>query len=163
MQFVIEPLNSRHVRATFSCGVGPRDHYFRQQAGQEQRRRAAAIFVAVDRLADDAVAGFYTLSATAVQTTTLPEAVSRKLPRYPELPAILLGRLAVDRRWQGRRLATRLVADALQRCAPLDQIGALFMVVDAKKVALQPFYERLGFHSFPDQPRRLFFVLATLR
>ena len=163
-RYVIEPLGQQHHRAAFASGSEDLDRYFRQQAGQDHRRRIAAVFVAVDRQSGNEVAGFYTLSAAAVQATALPADVARKLPRYPTLPAILLGRLARDQRWRGQGVGELLLADALQRSLQIsDQLGALFVVVDAKDTDAQAFYERFGFRSFPDQPRRLFLPLASLR
>jgi GNAT superfamily N-acetyltransferase len=161
-EFAIESLGA-HDRSSFSCGVNALDRYFRQQAGQDHRRRAAIVFVAVDTMANNAIVGYYTLSAAQVLVKDLPEQVTRRMPRYPELPAVLLGRLAVDLRWQGRQLGRLLVTDALLRCARLDQIGALFLLVDAKDRATEQFYARLGFVALTDQPSRLFFPLDELR
>ncbi|MFN8511788.1 MAG: GNAT family N-acetyltransferase [Thermomicrobiales bacterium] len=161
-EFVIESLGA-HDRSGFTCGVAALDRYFRQQAGQDHRRRAAIVFVAIDPTANDAVVGFYTLSAAQILARDLPEQLVRKLPRYPELPAILLGRLAVDQRWQGRQLGRLLITDALLRCARLDQIGALFLLVDAIDQNAEQYYLRLGFRALPDQPSRLYFPLDDLR
>src|SRR5207302_1428818 len=83
----------------------------RERAGQDQQRRVASCFVLVDRV-EQTIAGFYTLSAAVVVARDLQGPVARRLPRYPHLPAILLGRLAVDRRYQGRGLGARLLVDA---------------------------------------------------
>ena len=162
-RYAIVPLGRQHRRDTFTSGSAALDRYFRQQAGQDQRRRSAAVFVAVDTTADDAVAGFYTLSATAVQAATLPADVAARLPHYPTLPAILLGRLARDERWRGHGVGEVLLADALQRSLAIStQIGALFVVVDAKDAAAVAFYERHGFRRFPDHPDQLFIALSTV-
>lgn len=160
-EFRIEPLG-RHDRTGFSCGDPALDSYFRRQAGQDHRRHVATVFVAVAAAASSAV-GFYTLSATAVRLGGLPAPLARRLPHYPELPAILLGRLAVDTRWQGHGLGRLLVADALVRCASLAEIGALFLVADAKDEEAAAFYRHLGFLALLDQPRRHLFVLDDLR
>ena len=90
----IEPLGPGHDRSAFSCGVPALDRYLQEQAGQDARRRVAAPFVAsTDGIK---VLGFYTLSATSIQLTDVPAALAKKLPRYPRLPATLLGRLATD-------------------------------------------------------------------
>lgn len=81
----IQPLGADHDRSAFSCGVPALDRYLREQAGQDARRRVAAPFVA---MADGAkVLGFYTLSATSIELTDVPAVLSKKLPRYPRLPA----------------------------------------------------------------------------
>ncbi len=79
---IIEPLEKRHDRTAFSCGLPELDHYLARQAGQDVRRRTARVFVctAVDT---DAVLGFYTLNALSIGLASLPERLSRKLPRHP--------------------------------------------------------------------------------
>lgn len=93
---VIEPLLPHHNRAAFCSGVDVLDRYLRQQANQDARRHVAATFVLVEGIGAT-VLGFYTLSATSVKLGDLPDATARRLPKYPLVPAILLGRLAVDR------------------------------------------------------------------
>ena len=79
---VIEPLGKRHDRAAFSCGLPELDRYLARQAGQDVRRRIARVFVCTAE-GSDAVLGFYTLSALAIDLSSLPEELSRKLPRHP--------------------------------------------------------------------------------
>ena len=93
----VEPLGLHHIRSEFSSGVEPLDRYFRTQAGQDARKNMAAPFVLI--LTDGTIAGYYTLSATAVPAPELPADTIGKLPRYPLIPATLLGRLAVDHRY----------------------------------------------------------------
>lgn len=92
----VEPLASSHDRSVFESGAEPLDRYLRTQASQDARKNVAAPFVLL--LADGTIAGYYTLSSTSVQLAELPAQTVRKLPRYPLVPATLLGRLAVDRR-----------------------------------------------------------------
>ncbi len=95
---VIEPLDTgRHERDDFRSGVPALDRYLAIQAGQDARRRVAAPFVLV-RPPSSAVIGYYTLSNASVLAADLPAASTKRLPRYPVLPATLLGRLAVDER-----------------------------------------------------------------
>ncbi len=113
----------------------------------------AAAFVLV--LSDGAIAGYYTLSSTAVNVGEWTPATVRKLPRYPLIPATLLGRLAVDRRQQGRGYGRFLLADALFR-AVRSEIASFAVIVDAKAESARRFYERESFLPFLDQPLRLF-------
>lgn len=109
------------------------------------------------------VAGYYSLSATGVPVNDLPPETAARFPRYPLLPATLLGRLAVDRAHQGRKLGEFLLADALHRS--LDQstsIGSIAVVVDAIDDQARAFYEHFEFLALPDQPRRLFLPMATI-
>jgi GNAT superfamily N-acetyltransferase len=155
----IEPLASRHIRTAFSSGVEPLDRYFRSQAGQDARKNIAAPFVLV--LPDGTIAGYYTLSSTAVPAPELPGDVIRKLPRYPLIPATLLGRLAVDHRFRGQGHGRFLLADALFRSVR-SEIASFAVVVDAKDDDARRFYEREGFLSFPDQPAKLFRPMADI-
>lgn len=135
------------------------DRYLREQARQDQRRRLSAIFVLVD-VANGAIAGFYSLSASQVEPSSLPHDIAKRLPRRP-VPATLLGRLAVDLGYRGRQLGRGLLADALIRAAGVSQeIGAMAVIVDAKDDRARTFYERHGFRRFEDDPYRLFVPMA---
>ena len=105
--FRIEPLGERHNRAAFSCGVEALDRYLQKRAGQDVCKHVAAAFV----ITPDGVtiAGFYTLSAHVVSLGELPENVSKRLPRYPNVPATLLWRLEVSREFRGQGLGRALV------------------------------------------------------
>jgi len=147
----VEPL-AAHDRRAFTCGADALDRYFREQVTQDVRRRIAACFVAVD--VEAAIAGFYTLSASAIALDVLPPERARRLPRYPVIPAILLGRLAVSIAHQGRQLGAALVADALMRSTRSDIVGHV-LVVDAKDDAAARFYAHLEFTPLPGTPSRL--------
>ena len=120
----------------------------------------AAPFVLV--LSDRTIAGYYTLSSTSVQLGELPEQTVRKLPKYPLVPATLLGRLAVDRRQQGKGYGRFLLADALYRAAQ-SEIASFAVIVDAKDGNARRFYERESFLPFPDEPMKLFRPMAGIR
>jgi GNAT superfamily N-acetyltransferase len=156
----VEPLTSSHDRSEFESGVKPLDRYFRTQAGQDARKNMAAPFVLL--LPDGAIGGYYTLSSTSVQLAELPAQTVRKLPRYPLVPATLLGRLAVDRRQQGKGYGRFLLADALYRAAR-SEIASFAVIVDAKDESARRFYERESFLPFPDQPMKLFRPMADIR
>ncbi len=155
----IEPLSGVHARSHFLSGSTALDRYFREQASQDTKRRIATCFVAVG-LETGSVAGYYTLSACGVSLTDLPPAITKKLPRYPVVPAALLGRLAVDRSCQRIGLGGVLLGDALMRTARAE-LGVFAMVVDAKDEAAQRFYERFGFSLLPGETRRLCLPVAT--
>lgn len=120
----------------------------------------AAPFVLV--LPDGTIAGYYTLSSTSVQIAELPAQTSRKLPRYPLVPATLLGRLAVDRSHQSKGYGRYLLADALHRVSR-SEIASFAVVVDAKDEGARRFYERESFLPLSDQPMKLFRPLADIR
>ncbi len=155
----MEALTEAHDRSAFSCGEEALDRYFRTLVTQDIRRNITNCFIAVE-VADGRIAGYYTLAASSVPATDLPPDLTRKLPRYPTIPAARIGRLAVDQRFHGRGLGVALLADAALRtlgAAP----AAFALVVDAKNDAAVAFYRHHGFLSFARQPRTLFLPLAT--
>lgn len=88
-------LSGSHDRSSFDCGVEVLNDYLRRIASQDIKRRACAVCVASPE-GTDAVAGYYTINASSAQFHELPEKVAKKLPRYPDVPAFLIGRLAVS-------------------------------------------------------------------
>jgi ribosomal protein S18 acetylase RimI-like enzyme len=159
MTIRIEPLGKRHDRTTFTSGESVLDRWFRTQAGQKERRSVTRVFVASD---DEGIVGFSTLSMFAIGLDSVPERVARKLPRYPDVPAALIGRLARAIRARGKGVGELLVADAIDRIvAATRSIAAFAIVVDAKNERARLFYERLGFIPFPTRPDRLFLLMET--
>lgn len=117
-------------------------------------RAVAAVGIKVDR-------SRIQLSSTAANLTDLPAETIRRLPRYPLVPAILLGRLAVDIRYRGKGYGRFLLADALRR-AVRSEIASFAVVVEAKDEAALRFYERESFLPFPETPSRLFRPMADI-
>lgn len=160
--YVVEFLDERHERGSFSCGVEALDRYLKVQAGQDARRQVAVTFVLVER-ETSSVAGFYTLANTAINVEYLPEDIVRKLPRYPLIPATLLGRLAIDLRHRRKGLGEFLLMDALNNSLKASQqVGSFAVVVDAKDAAARDFYLRYHFIQFAGIPKRLFLPMKTI-
>lgn len=155
--FTIEPLG-QHDRCDFSCGSAPLDHYFERQVSQDIRRRITACYVAVCN-ASNQVAGFYTLSASQISMTHLPEHFKKNLPRYPSVPAVRIGRLAIDKKFQGQGLGSTLLINAICRSIRSD-IAAYAVIVDAKDDGVIAFYRHHGFLDLNAQERTLFVPLA---
>ena len=156
-------LDGEHERATFSCGSEQLDHYLRTQARQDQRRGIGQIFVAT-RAGSDEVAGYYSVSTFGIDPAGLPRDLSKKLPRYDQIPAAIIGRLAVSLRQQGQGLGKFLLFDALYRLVKArDQLGLWAVVDDSKDVTVAEFYARYGFTPFPSHPLRLFLPMETVR
>ena len=151
-------LQSSHDRALFDSGSAPLDNYFRRQVTQDVRRRVTTCYVALTP--DQRIAGFYTLASAALLLSDLPADKVKKLPRYPTVPAVRVGRLAVDRDFKGLGLGGALLADALER-AIRAEIAAYALVVDAKDESAAEFYRHHGLMAFPGQPVALFLPLAT--
>jgi GNAT superfamily N-acetyltransferase len=156
--FVIEPLTSAHRRKDFSSGVEAVDRYLHELATQDARRRVSNCFVALSD--EGTIAAFYTLAAASLPLDELAPEEKKRLPRYGLLPACLIGRLAVDRRFRGRRLGSALIMDAVQRAMRAEP--AIFaLVVDAKDETAVGFYQHLGFRRFSSSPMKLFLAIET--
>jgi len=157
--FRLEPLSNQHDRASFECGHESLDRYFRTQATQDLRRRIATCFVAVEE-ATGKLAAYYTIASASVPTLDLPPEITKRLPRYPTIPAVRLGRLAVDLNFRGRGLGSALLADALRRVL-LSPPAVFALLVDAKDDQAVAFYHHHGFRPLSSQPRTLFLPVAT--
>lgn len=115
--------------------------------------------MAVDQ-AGGIIAAYYTLGASSVPVAHLPEAETRRLPRYPVLPATLIGRLAVDGRYRGRSIGSALIVDALQRSVSAAP-ASFTLLVDAKDDGAAAFYRKHGFIPLAGRPLSLFLPVAT--
>jgi GNAT superfamily N-acetyltransferase len=155
----IELLGARHDRADFDCGKDALDLYFQRQVTQDARRRLASPFVMV--MPEGSIGGYYTLSSTAVRLHDLPEELARRIPRYLLVPAILIGRLAIDRRYHGQGWGNFLLLDALRRCTA-SEIAAFAVIVDAIDDEARAFYLHHSFLMLPDSPHRLFRRMADI-
>ena len=158
--FSVVPLDLDTDRSRFECGVGALDRYFRIQVGQDIKRRVTACFTALD--ASSRVAGYYTLASASILLTDLADHLAKKLPRYPNVPAVRMGRLAVDQCFKGRGLGAALLADALRR-AVTAEIAAYAFVVDAKDANAAEFYAHHGFLATAGHPLFLHLPLATVK
>jgi len=149
-----------HDRSRFDCGTPALNRYLRELVTQDIRRRVAACFVAVDD--DQRVAGYYTLASASVPLAGLSDELRRKLPRNGAIPAIRLGRLAVDREFKCRGLGGALLVNALRRAVAAEMPGAV-LVVDAKDPQASAYYRYHGFISLQDAPLTLFLPLASVQ
>ena len=156
--FRVVPLDAAQERNEFRCGSAALDRYLREQVTQDIRRRVAACFVALT--GEQRIAGYYTLASASLLLADLPPGIGKKLPRYPTVPAVRMGRLAVDEAFTGQGLGGALLADALER-AIRSEIAAYALIVDAKDDTAATFYRHHGFIMLPDTPLTLFLPLAT--
>ncbi len=155
----IELLSSRHDRKAFTCGNNGLDRYLREQATQDIRRRVASVFVAVETARPERICGFFTLSAASVLPAELPEDVAKRLPRLP-VPAALIGRLAVDHRFQRRDLGSILLADAVKKAATAaETVATAAIVVDPIDETARIFYAAFGFVALNSPQPRMFLML----
>ena len=156
--FTVEALSSHHDRASFTCGVEALDRYLAAQAMQDQRRRIAGCYVALDA-ATGQIAGFYTIAAASIPLNEVSPKLAKKLPRYPVVPCVRLGRLAIATAHQGKGLGAALLIDAIERSLR-SEIVAFAMIVDAKDRSAVRFYRHHGFEAFLSAPMTLYLPLA---
>jgi len=158
--FRVVRLDAALDRTAFRSGAPDLDSYLLRQVTQDVRRRVTACFVAV--AADHQIGAYYTLASASVLLSALPQSIAKKLPRYPSVPAVRMGRLAVDEKFQGQGLGGALLADAIDR-AVRAEIAAYALLVDAKHEKAAAFYRHHGFLALPDAVLTLFLPLATMR
>jgi GNAT superfamily N-acetyltransferase len=145
----------------FCCGSEPLDRYLTNQASQDVRRRVSVCYLALEK-ATGRIAGCYTLSAADVPVSDLPPETARRLPRYPSVPVARIGRLAIDRRFQGRGLGGALLLNAAMR-ALRSEIAVFALLVDAKDDVAAAFYCHHGFTAFASNPYQLIAPIETFR
>ncbi len=163
MVLKIIPLDSRrHIRSNFCCGKESLDNYICKQASQDLKRRVATVFVLIDE-PEMNVLGYYTLSSYTVDISVLDEAFAKKLPRYPVLPATLLGRLAVDHSQKGKRFWELLLVDALKKSLDAAMhVSSLAVVAESLDDQALSFYLKYGFQQFRQEPMKLYFPMKSV-
>src|SRR5439155_564641 len=161
-QFRIERLDpARHRREAFRCESPELTEFLHKRARKEMDARTSACFVLVPREDAGRIAGFYTLSAAEISAAALPGPVTKRLPRYPQLPVTLLGRLARDADFRRQGIGDRLMQDALARAlAGSAQVGSIGIITDPKDERAAKFYREFGFQ--PLTGGRLFLPVAQI-
>jgi ribosomal protein S18 acetylase RimI-like enzyme len=156
------PIHKKYQRDHFDCGYPVLDDYIKKYAKQNHEKGIAKTFVAIDDSSSLKVDGFYNLSASTIEFESLPDSSQKGLPAYP-IPAILIGKLAVDSGAKDQGLGTELLVDALLRAVKASQNVAVFAVrVDAIDSTARDFYLKYEFITFQDQPLSLFLPIKTI-
>ena len=161
-QYLVQPLDTaQHRREEFACESRELTDFLQKRARKEMEARASACFVLVAASDPGRIVGYYTLSQTSVSSQKVPEALMKKLPRYSELGATLIGRLARDLEWRGQKVGRLLLVDALRRSVRLSaEAGSVVVVTDPKDKPARDFYETYGFQALDE--RRLFIPMKEL-
>ena len=164
MALQIEPFNSKHHnRSAFKCEVESLDRYLRFTANQDLKKKIATVFVLVDSPNNNIIA-YYTLSSYIVEITELDNSLVKRLPRYPLLPATLLGRLAVDRNYRGRRLGELMLVDALRKSLmATEKVASLAVIAEAIDEKAVLFYRKYGFRSFSGNTMKLYMTMQSIK
>ena len=159
MNLLFSLLSKSHDRKGFSCGNTALDTYLQKQARQDAQRGFSTVIVATEEENPERIIGYYTLAAASVALDRLPEETRKALPRYQDIPSILLGRLAVSNAFQRQHIGSLLVFDALRRSLR-NELAWAFFLVQAKNEQAKRFYIRCMFQSFQDTPMDLWMYRA---
>ncbi|MGM5631320.1 GNAT family N-acetyltransferase [Apibacter raozihei] len=162
-KFKTELLASYHNKKEFCCGEAMLDNYLHKQAGQDVKRKLSVCFVLNDEQIN-LVKGYYTLSNNGIPLNLVPDLVRKKIPSsYATLPTTLLGRLAIDKRYQSGGLGKLLLVDALKRSWQLSlEIGSFAVIVDPLHDKAKDFYLKYGFIELPDS-KKMFLPMNTIK
>ena len=153
-------LTADHDLTGFDSGNDQLDSWLRDHAPASQRADLARTYLA---LLKERVVAYVSLTTGSIRPEIAPKRYARGMPRHA-LPTILIARLAVDHRHQGKRVGSRLLAEALRRAvAASDVAAARLVVVDAIDDRAAAFYRRRGFIDVPENPRRLFRKMSDIR
>jgi predicted N-acetyltransferase YhbS len=161
MEYSISVLNSTHKKENFKCDRESLDDYIKKQAKQDTRRSLSICYVLED--SKGVVKGYFTLSSASIPREDMPEELLGKLPRYPNFPATLLGRLALDNTVKGKKLGSALLYAALKKALINSEVVAsLAVIVDPLDKVARNFYSRHEFIDLPDSGR-MFLPMATIK
>jgi GNAT superfamily N-acetyltransferase len=150
-------LTANHLVADFDCGVDSLNEWLGKRAWKNHTIDVSRTFVVTD---GEIVIGYYCLSSAAIDRIEMPKARQRNMP--DPIPAALIGRLAVDRRYQGQKIGVSLLQDAICRIVTAAQsVGMAYILVHALDDGAKRFYEINGFVAIPERPLTLFLPIAT--
>ena len=160
---MIELLDKKHNRKDFDCGKELLNDYLKTQAGQDVKRKLSVCFVLADS-ETKVIQGYYTLSNSSIPLSSFSEQIQKKLPKsYKSIPTTLLGRLAIDKKYQGNGIGKILLIDALKRSYGIsNEIGSFGIIVDPIDEEAKGFYQKYDFIELPDS-KKMFIATQTLK
>jgi len=160
---MIELLDKKHNRKDFDCGKELLNDYLKTQAGQDVKRKLSACFVLADS-ETKVIQGYYTLSNNSIPLSSFSEQIQKKLPKsYDSIPTTLLGRLAIDKKYQGKGIGKIILIDALKRSFGIsNEIGSFGIIVDPIDEEAKGFYQKYDFIELPNSGK-MFIATQTLK
>lgn len=161
MDLELRPINKRLAKAPFDCGYPSLNDFLRLFALKNEKLSIGKTYIGL--LDNEEVCGYFTISTAQIITEDLPENLRRKLPRYP-VPAFRIGKLAVDKKFQGKGIGQKLLKHALLKAIEVsDNVGLYSVLVDAIDEQAKGFYLKFGFIPFEEKPMTLFIPIATIK
>ena len=152
------PIADHHNFDTFNCGVASLDNWLKKRARSNERSRASRTYVLCD---GDRVIGYYTLASGSLANKMAPGRIKRNRP--DPIPVMVLGRLAIDREYQGNKLGDALLREAILRVLQVaDLAGIKAILVHAISEDAKKFYSDRGFIVSPFEPMTLALPLASM-
>lgn len=163
MKELTEILNAKHQKKEFSCGKDMLDNYLHKQANQDIKRKLSVCFVLNDK-ENNILKGYYTLANNSISQKLIPQKFRKKFPKsYTSIPVTLLGRLAVDKRFQKQGIGRLLLIDALKKSYEISKsIGSFAVIVDPLDIDAIKFYNLYGFIKLPDS-EKMFLPMKTIK
>ncbi|MGL4618925.1 GNAT family N-acetyltransferase [Chroococcidiopsis sp.] len=156
------PIDKKYQRDSFDCGYPVLNEYLKKYARQNHLKGIAKTFVAVSTSGGLKFDGYYTISSSVIEYESVSNEFKRQIPAYP-IPAVLIGKLAVDRAVQGQGVGRELLVNALFRAVRASQeIGIYAVRVDAIDLTAKAFYLKHEFIPFQDNERSLFLPIETI-
>ena len=156
--------SSKHCRTDFYCEQDSLDNYIRKQASQDVKRKVSTVFVLIDDIDPKLnILGYYTLSSYTVEIENLDQSFAKNLPRYPQLPATLLGRLAIDYQHKGKGFGAVILFDALKKAIAVSkQVASLAVIAEALDDNAINFYMKYGFQKFNNNSMKLYLPMKAI-
>ncbi|MBC8314818.1 MAG: GNAT family N-acetyltransferase [Bacteroidales bacterium] len=163
MKQLTEILVKKHRKKDFCCGKIMLDNYLHRQANQDVKRKLSACFV-LEESETKLIKGYYTLANNSLPVDLVPDKLQQKLPKsYTSIPTTLLGRLAIDHRFQGKGIGKLLLIDVLKKSYEISKtIGSFAVIADSLDKDAERFYEKYGFIKLPDSGK-MFMAMQTIK
>lgn len=163
MNIKIVPISKNIDKKDFDCGIDELNLYLKQFAIPNDKKNIGKTFIAVNENEPAKPIGYYTVSMAQILFIDLPNSLKKGLPRYP-VPAMRIGKLAVDSHFKGMSIGSFLLKNALMRAVNiLSEIALNCVIVDALNHAAKSFYLKYGFVAFEDNPLTLVISLKTIK
>jgi predicted GNAT family N-acyltransferase len=163
MNWIFLPIDNQVNKDQFDCGLPELNEYLKKYASQNHRKGIATTFVAILSRNNPTVFGYYSVSMSEIQQKSLPTDYQRGLSRYP-IPVMRVGKLAVDRSRQGKKLGEELLMECFRKAIRLSsEVGIFAISVDAINQQAKDFYLKYGFISLIDNPLSLFIPISTIK